>query len=136
MYDIAKNVIKSRNYELSDMLKKIDTMWIQGRIDESQKNELILLARENATPENSYAGLQEQINILRTELESIKKIMAGDSTDAVEEYPAYKQPSGDHDAYNSEDKVTYLGTKFICKMDGCVWNPDVYPDAWERVENE
>ena len=23
------------------------------------------------------------------------------------------------------------GQHYICQMAGCVWSPDVYPDAWE-----
>lgn len=60
MYDIIKNVIQSKNYELVDILKKIDTMWIQGSITEENRNELIELARENANPENSYSSLENK----------------------------------------------------------------------------
>ena len=51
-----------------------------------------------------------------------------------EEYPEYVQPSGAHDAYNTGDKMTYTdGKRYICQMDGCVWNPDTYPQAWKEV---
>lgn len=32
MYNVVKLVIESRNYELKDMLTKIDTFWTQGII--------------------------------------------------------------------------------------------------------
>lgn len=32
MYEIIKNVILSKNYELVDMLKKINTVWIESNI--------------------------------------------------------------------------------------------------------
>lgn len=32
MYEIVKNVITSGQYELTDMLKKIDTLWLQGGV--------------------------------------------------------------------------------------------------------
>lgn len=54
-------------------------------------------------------------------------------TEPVEEYPEYKQPQGAHDAYNTGDKITYNGKKYVCKMDGYVWNPDTYPVGWEEV---
>ena len=41
MYEITKSVIESKNYELTDMLKKIDVLWVQGSITEEQRNELI-----------------------------------------------------------------------------------------------
>ena len=40
MYEIFKNVINSKRYNLDDMLKKIDTLWVQGDITEEQKKEL------------------------------------------------------------------------------------------------
>ena len=50
-----------------------------------------------------------------------------------EEWPAFVQPAGAHDAYKQGDKVTYNGQHYICKIDNCVWNPDAYPAAWELV---
>lgn len=32
MYEIVKNVINAKNYELTDMLTKIDTLWVQGSL--------------------------------------------------------------------------------------------------------
>lgn len=61
MYEIFKNVINSKRYNLDDMLKKIDTLWVQGDITEEQKKELVTLAQTNANPENSNAPLQKQI---------------------------------------------------------------------------
>lgn len=61
MYEIFKNVINSKRYNLDDMLKKIDTLWVQGDITEEQKKELVTLAQANADPSHSNAPLQKQI---------------------------------------------------------------------------
>lgn len=50
---------------------------------------------------------------------------------SVEEWPEFVQPTGVQDCYNTGDKVTYNGQHYICKMDNCVWSPDVYAAAWE-----
>ncbi len=52
---------------------------------------------------------------------------------SVEEYPAWVQPSGAHDAYSIGDKVTYNGRHYVCTVDGNVYAPDIY--GWEPVEN-
>lgn len=52
MYEIVKNVIESKRYELNDMIKKIDTLWIQGDLTEEQKNELTELARKKCRSGN------------------------------------------------------------------------------------
>ena len=72
MYEIIKNVINSKDYELRDMLYKINKMYIESYITEAQKAELDELARTNANAENSYAPLQEQIDNLYDELSQIK----------------------------------------------------------------
>lgn len=146
MYEIVRNVITAGRYELADILTKIDTLWVQGSLTDSQHTELVTLARDNADPTNSYAGLQRQVDTLYTNMaEMAAQIKA--NADAItvlqggtveppitEEYPPYVQPTGAHDAYNTGDKVTYNGQRYTCQMDGCVWDPDTYPAAWQLVE--
>ena len=142
MFDIIKNVILSKDYELRDILYKINKMWIEAQISEDEKAELDELARENAVAENSYASLKEQVENIYSELDSIKSRLATlesteesptEPTEPVDECPEYKQPTGAHDCYNTGDKITYNGKKYVCKMNGCVWAPDVYPAGWEEV---
>ena len=49
----------------------------------------------------------------------------------AEEYPAWSQPIGSHDAYASGDKVTRSDKKWISTVDGNVWEPGVY--GWEEI---
>lgn len=141
MYTIIKSVINSGNFELVDILAKIDTMWVQGSITDGQRTELTALARDEATPEATYAPLQEQVDALAERLDAltarVTAIEAGTPAEPPaepDEWPAYVQPTGAHDAYGVGDKITYNGHHYICQMDGCVWSPDAYPDAWELQE--
>lgn len=146
MYEIIKNVITSGRFELSDMLTKIDTIWLHGNLTDLQRTELVGMARENAIPENSYANVQRQLNsiflnltelaaAIRANADAIAILQGGEADPAEEEeYPLYVQPTGAHDAYNTGDKVTYNGKHYTCLSGACVWNPDVYPDYWELTE--
>ena len=140
MYKILKNVITSGNYELTGVLKKIDTIWAQDDITDEEKSELIELAREYADPLKSYAPLQKQIDILASEVKALREEVAmlknGGSIDeeTTEEYPEYVQPTGGHDAYKVGNKITYNGKKYECQIDGCVWTPDAYPQGWKLIE--
>ena len=140
MYKVIKDVINGKAYELTDMLKKVKTLWLEGDISDAQKEELVELARENAKPENSYAPLQNQIDTLfkicEEHAQEILALKNGGTLpeEETEEYPPYVQPTGAHDAYNIGDKITYNGKKYECQMDGCVWNPDDYPQGWKLVE--
>lgn len=153
MRSIIEQVILSGRYALGDMLKKIDTLWLQGDLTDEDKLELVELARSHALPEYSYATVQEQIEAafaqiadLRTTVEA-NAVGIGELKEAIaqlggtmtpvepeppEEWPAYKQPTGAHDAYKVGDQITYDGSHYVCKMDGCVWSPDQYPDAWVK----
>lgn len=160
MYEIIKTVINSGRFELTDILKKIDTLWVQGDLTEEEKTELVALAQEKAKPENSFAPLQEQINKLAsvqaTLIETVNKqasyiqviidkLQESDigidepTEEPTEEYPEYKQPTGAHDAYYKDDKITFEGKKYICiAPDGVavVWSPTEYPAYWQKVEDE
>ena len=142
MYDTIKDVINSGRYELNDMLHKIDTLWVQGDLDDDQRDELVELARENATPEQTYAPIQEQIDQAFAQISAldtrIKALEAGggEPTDPEpeEEWPEWVQPTGAHNAYSNGDKVTYNGKHYISTMDGNVWSPDAYPAGWQVQE--
>ena len=45
---------------------------------------------------------------------------------SLEEWPEWVQPTGAHDAYAKDAKVTHNGTKYISDVDSNVWEPGVY----------
>ena len=54
--------------------------------------------------------------------------------DPAEEWPAWSQPIGAHDAYNTGDQVSHNGTNWVSTVDGNVWEPGVY--GWEAQAAE
>lgn len=134
MYELIKNVILEKNYKLEDMLKKIDVIWLESKLSDEEKTSLISLAKENAVAENSYASNEKVFEEIFTRLDKIENIVFKD--EEVEEYPVFKQPTGAHDCYNEGDKVTFNDKKYICKINSCIWSPEVYPTAWEEVVGE
>ena len=145
MFEIVKNVILSKNYKLEDILNKINVLWLESKLSDEEKTSLISLARENAVAENSYKPLQEQLNNLYKAFDNFKaevnarlNVLEGkeDIEEPVEEYPLFVKPEGAHDCYNEGDKITYNEKKYICKINGCVWSPEEYPDAWQEVVEE
>lgn len=150
MYDVIKNVILNENFDLSWIILNIKKNCTRGDITDDQEEELIILAQEHANPQNSYAPLQQQIEKAFSQIDSLSKTInkLDERVRAIEsgspqelekppvedEYPEYVQPTGAHDAYNTGDKITFNGKKYTCKMNGCVWSPDVYPSAWELIE--
>lgn len=147
MYAVIKNVIVSRNYELADMLTKIDTLWVQGSITEEERAELIALARQNAEVQQSVnilAKLEELDKRVRANEEAIKKLTEtedtegeteGDTEGDVEEvvtYPEYEVGKW----YYTSDKITFDGQSYVCiAPEGavCTWSPSEYPAYWEVI---
>lgn len=122
-------LIGGRQYDLEDVLHRIDVMYAAGRLTDEERTELYALARENAKAEYDYAAEIEAI------WAAIRALQAsvGESSEEADEWPEYQQPTGAHDAYYTGNKITSNGKRYICKIDGCVWPPDVYPSAWEEV---
>lgn len=47
--------------------------------------------------------------------------------------PAFKQPSGAHDAYKQGARVTYNGAVYESTIPNNVWSPDAYPQGWKKL---
>lgn len=151
MFKIILSTITKGGYKLSEILDKIDIMWITGKLTNEERDNLIEKARTNATPESEYAPLMEQINEAFEQIEAlterVAKLEAGEGGEggeggeepeptSTEEYPEYVQPTGQHDAYRIGDKITWKGKHYECIRDYCVWNPDDLPQGWKEVTEE
>lgn len=49
----------------------------------------------------------------------------------VDEYAEWVQPTGAHDAYNKDDKVSHNGLHWTSDVDNNVWEPSVY--GWTEI---
>ena len=155
MFNIFKNVIETSDFDLRDILNKIEESYIKSSLSKEEQTELEEMARQHAKPENSYASLQSQIDDLAQKIEELQVtinanaqgmsaikeaveqlggVVTPPEEQPTEEYPEYKQPTGAHDAYKIGDKITYNGKRYECIFDNCVWNPDEYPQGWKEVE--
>ena len=56
------------------------------------------------------------------------------TADPAEEWPAWSQPIGAHDAYGAGAKVSHHEKHWVSDMDGNVWEPGVY--GWSEVVAE
>ena len=141
MYIIISNVIKSGNYELNDMLRKIDTIWVQGSLTDEERGELVELAQSNADPARSYAPLQEQINQAFDRIKALEgrmaKLEAGEEPEP-EAWPEwYKWDGVGRVPWQNGSKCTHNGVRYISRVDNNVWEPGgegVHEIIWEAVE--
>lgn len=137
MYSVVKSVIESRNYELADMLTKIDTLWVQGSITEEQRLSLILEAQNNAKVENSIDILNKLYELDKRVTALEEKSTTDQPTEDDTENPTYP-PYEVGKWYYRGDIVSYEGQNYKCiAPEGavCTWSPIEYPQYWELVEN-
>lgn len=134
MYEIIKNVITSDRYELSDMLVKIDTIWLQGDLTDAERENLVTMAQDGADATNSIQVMQklEELDKRVKELEDAAASDSGDSEDTETTAPEYEAGKW----YYTGDLVTFEGKTYKCiAPEGvvCVWSPKEYPTYWELV---
>lgn len=133
MHGIIKVVIESNRFELVDVLKKINKLWMEGDLTDEQREELITLAREKANPSDSIDVLEkmkemdERVRVLEKKYES-----QPEGTEECEEYVPGKW-------YYKGNKIIFKGKKHECTApEGvvCTWNPEEYPAYWKELPEE
>lgn len=162
MFQTIKDYINTGRYELKELTEKINTLWVESELTDEEREALLKLAQENSDQTKGYLPLQEQIENLKSyvneKIEAINKqlvelgnkvnqLIEGETPEPVpepepkpeDEYPAWHTPTGAHDAYYTNDKMTFTdGKKYICIAPygyGVTYGPDVLPQMWQLVED-
>ena len=87
-------LIGGRQYDLEDVLHRIDVMYAAGRLTDEERTALYALARENAKAEYDYAAEIEAIWAAIRELQASVGGSSGGSSGEADDWPAYQQPTG------------------------------------------
>lgn len=125
MKSIFENVIKKGGYDLGTILGKIDKYHIEGKITDSERDELYALARNKPEAQYDYKGEIERL------WAAIRELRGKDSDTDVKEWA---QPTGAHNAYMKGDRILYTDGKiYESTIDNNVWAPDVYPAGWSET---
>ena len=132
MKTIFDNVINRGAFDLKELLKRIDTFNIEGKLTDNERTELYVKAREAANAANSVDVVAK---VAELEQRVIKLENAGADNDTtigetvVDEYVVGKW-------YYNGDKVMFEGTEYGCVApEGavCTWSPAEYPDYWDKT---
>lgn len=71
MFNIIKDEINKNEFKLEDIIYKINKLWIENRLTESERDELKKLATDNANINNEYPELQKQIKVIGEAIENL-----------------------------------------------------------------
>ena len=134
MYKIIKDVLETGNFELSDILTKIDTFWLKGSIADAEKTELIEIAQSKAKPENSV-DFMKKIEELEQRIKALEENQTSSDENPTEEYPEFIVGKW----YYTGNKITFEGNKYECiasKGTVCVWSPKDNPTYWNLITDK
>ena len=127
MYTIVKNVISQGGYDLTSLCAKINALWVQGSINDEQKDELIASAQNGADSKDSV-DLISKLEELDRRVKALEENRAEPSVDA-EEFVIGKW-------YYAGDNCLFNGDKYTCVAPNgvvCVWSPADYPTYWDKA---
>lgn len=128
MKNVFKVVIEKGGYDLAEILKKIDTYHIEGKLSDAEKEELYALARKEPKAQYDFSTEIEKLWEAVRALQNGGDVPESETTDWV-------QPTGAHDAYMIGDVVKFTdGKTYKSLIDNNVWAPNTYPAGWEVIK--
>ena len=146
MYEIIKSTIESRNFVVSDIKNKVDTLWIEGVLTSEQREELIQLVFEYANPGTQAPELKSLITRVLQEIETIKdrieKLEGGNETGTEQPniIPEWKAWDGVSSEYQPGAVVTHNGKYYQNALDiQNTWEPDgegIDERFWKEITKE
>lgn len=126
MYNSVLIVIQSGEYNLSDLTKKIDTLWLKSYLTDDERESLTKLAIEKASPDAGLPSFSERMAALEKRVSKLEGNLSSGGDSGSSDWPEWVQPTGAHDAYAKGSQVTHHGEKYVSQIDANVWEPGVF----------
>lgn len=126
MYNSVLIVIQSGEYNLSDLTKKIDTLWLKSYLTDDERESLTKLAIEKANPDAGLPSFSERMAALEKRVSKLEGNLSSGGDSGSSNWPEWVQPIGAHDAYAKGSQVTHNGERYVSKIDANVWEPGVF----------
>lgn len=125
MYNSVLIVIQSGEYNLSDLTKKIDTLWLKSYLTDDERERLTKLAIEKANPDAGLPSFSERMAALEKRVSKLEGNLSSGGDSGSSDWPEWVQPTGAHDAYAKGSQVTHNGKRYVSEIDANVWEPGV-----------
>lgn len=126
MYNSVLIVIQSGEYNLSDLTKKIDTLWLKSYLTDDERESLTKLAIEKANPDAGLPSFSERMAALEKRVSKLEGNLSLGGDSGSSDWPEWVQPTGAHDAYAKGSQVTHNGERYVSQIDANVWEPGVF----------
>lgn len=145
-YEDLRAQISSGDFKLQAMLDKLTRLYIEDMLTEEEYDDLMQLARDNASPDKEIEEntdiikqLMQHVTMSEKKLDDLEARIAKledpesepeEPTVTYEEYDPYKW-------YYKDMTCSFEGKNYVCiAPEGvvCTWSPKDYPTYWKLVE--
>lgn len=126
--EIFLTLIKSGNYNLDELSVKLDKMYIEGKLTEAERDELLLVATDGADD-------SKQINLYAKVVDLEHRVVALETKDFVEWKAGYVTKKGETVKFDYDND----GTLDLLRYDGGRSETALRPgkiDGWNVVDSE
>lgn len=128
MYGIIVDVLNRGGYDLKGITDKINALWVEGKLTDEERSQLLNKAQGNA--DSTYSvDVMQKLNDLEQRVRAIENNEVTNTEETVADFVDGKW-------YYNGDKCTFKGKTYVCTApDGvvCVWSPEAYPAYWSEV---
>ena len=133
------NTIQSGDYELEDILNKMDALFVYGRITDDEYKALSDMARANAKADASIPDLETRMTALEERVAALEK-----ASESAKTWKAWTKPTskdqfasyGDGYSYDVDGDGTDEHYLYIDKDGkGAAYRPMLYPASWYKVDD-
>ena len=73
MFDIIKSIIERGVFRVNDLSLKIDTLWAESKLTDSQRNGLYSLIMQHLNPATEYPELEDRIASLEARVSTLEE---------------------------------------------------------------
>ena len=134
MKTIFENVIKRGGYNLPELLNKIDSYHVEGKLTNEERDDLYVQARGSAKVENG-ANMMAKLAELEERVRKLENSQIESPDDQLESSIVSEYIPGKW--YYNGDKISFEGKQYVCanvpEGSVCTWSPAEYPAYWAEI---
>lgn len=149
MYEIIKVIIQSGNFIVSDITRKIDTLWAESKLTDEERQQLSEMMIDYINPNTQapelkelYLQLKEEVAILKEEVAELKGAEETEPGPGLETtIPKWKPWDGISKDYQTGAVVKHKGKYYKNVLEGMqnTWEPGsagVDERYWKKITKE
>ena len=149
MYEIIKVIIQSGNFIVSDITRKIDTLWAESKLTDEERQQLSEMMIDYINPNTQapelkelYLQLKEEVAILKEEVAELKGAEETELGPGLETtIPKWKPWDGISTDYQAGAVVEHNGKYYKNVLEGMqnTWEPGstgVDERYWKEITKE